>query len=175
MKKMLSIRNNIIIVLCITIVLMSIGFIAISVKLKTYRDKEESFNVVFYDVSKKNAIKGSSKAPVGNVTIDSSGKILNMDLSLFAPHDELTYSIIIKNRGTLPAKIIKIHKNPDYSISTYKNLIYPVTITTTDVEGTTLLPNEEIEYKITVYYNPTINKTTTKNFSYNLALITESN
>ena len=175
MKKMLSIRNNIIIVLCITIVLMAIGFIAISVKLKAYRDKEESFNVVFYDVSKKNTIKGSSTAPVGNVTIDSSGKILNMDFSMFAAHDELTYSVIVKNKGTLPAKIIKVHKNPDYSISTYKSLIYPVTITTSDIEGMTLLPDEELEYKITVYYNPSINKATPKNFSYNLALITESN
>ena len=42
MKKMINIRNTIIIVLCITIVLMAIGFIAISVKLKAYRDKEEA-------------------------------------------------------------------------------------------------------------------------------------
>ena len=172
---MLNIRNNIIIVLCVTIVLMAIGFIAISVKLKAYKDKEESFNVVFYDVSKQNTIKGSTKAPVGNASIDSSGKILNMDFSLFAAHDELTYAVIIKNKGTLPAKIIKIHKNPDYNISAYKDLIYPVSITTSDVEGKTLLPGEELEYKIVVYYNPSVNKVTTKNFSYNLALITESN
>ena len=75
MKKMINIRNTIIIVLCITIVLMAIGFIAISVKLKTYRDKEESFNVVFYDVSKQNVAKGSAKTPVSDATIDSSGKI----------------------------------------------------------------------------------------------------
>lgn len=175
MKKMINIRNNIIIVLCVTIILMAIGFVAISVKLKAYRDKEESFDVVFYDVVKKSTIKGSAKAPVGNVSIDSSGKILNMDFSLFAAHDELTYSIIIKNKGTLPAKIIKIHKNPDYSISTYKNLIYPVSITTTDIEGKTLLPGDELEYKIVVYYNPSINKDVPKNFNYNLALITESN
>lgn len=175
MKKMINIRNNIIILLCITIVLMAIGFIAISVKLKAYRDKEEKFDVVFYDVSKKSSIKGSAKEPVGNASIESSGKVLDMNFSLFAAHDELTYSVIIKNKGTLPAKIIKIHKNPDYSISTYKNLIYPVNITTTDVEGKTLLPGEELEYKIVVYYNPSVNKNVTKNFNYNLALITESN
>lgn len=175
MKKMINIRNTIIIVLCITIVLMAIGFIAISVKLKTYRDKEESFNVVFYDVSKQNVAKGSAKTPVSDATIDSSGKILNMNFSLFATHDEVTYSIIIKNRGTLPAKIIKVHKNPDYGMETYKNLIYPVSITTSDIEGKTLSPGEEIEYKVNVYYNPSTNKVVNKNFNYNLALITESN
>ena len=75
MKKMINIRNNIIIVLCITIVLMAIGFIAISVKLKAYKDKEESFNVVFSDISKKSTIKGSTKSPVGEVSIESSGKV----------------------------------------------------------------------------------------------------
>ena len=138
MKKMINIRNTIIIVLCITIVLMAIGFIAISVRLKSYRDKEERFNVVFYDVSKQNVVKGSSQSPVGQATIDSSGKILNMNFSMFATHDELTYTVTIKNTGTLPAKIIKIHKNPDYDIEAYKQLIYPVNITTTDVEGRTL-------------------------------------
>lgn len=175
MKKMINIRNTIIIVLCITIVLMAIGFIAISVKLKSYRDKEERFNVVFYDVSKQNVVKGSSQSPVGQATIDSSGKILNMNFSMFATHDELTYTVTIKNTGTLPAKIIKIHKNPDYDIEAYKQLIYPVNITTTDVEGRTLSPGEELEYKINLYYNPSTNKVVTKNFNYNLALITESN
>ena len=175
MKKMINIRNNIIIVLCITIILMAIGFIAISVKLKSYRDKEESFNVVFYDVSKQNTVKGSSKDPASQIEIDSSGKILNMDFSLFAAHDELTYLVTIKNKGTLPAKIVKIHKNPDYDIEAYKKLISPVTITTSDIEGKTLLPGEELEYKIVIYYNPSVNNNITKNFSYNLALITESN
>ncbi len=175
MKKMINIRNNIIIVLCITIVLMAIGFVAISMRLKSYQDKEESFNVVFYEASRQNTTKGSNKSPVGDVSIDSSGKILNMNFSLFAAHDELTYSVIVKNKGTLPAKIIKVHKNPDYDIETYKKLIYPVTITTSDIEGKTLLPGEELEYKIIVYYNPSINSNVTKNFSYNIALITESN
>lgn len=175
MKKMLNIRNNIIIVLCITIVLMAIGFIALSVKLRAYQEKEESFNVVFYDITKQNSIKGSSIAPVGDVSIDPTGKILNMNFSMFAAHDELTYAVTVKNKGTLPAKIVKIHKNPDYSMETYKKLIHPVSITTTDIEGKTLLPGEELEYKIVVYYSPSINKDETKNFSYNLALITESN
>ena len=175
MKKMINIRNNIIIVLCITIVLMAIGFIAISVKLKAYKDKEESFNVVSSDISKKSTIKGSTKSPVGEVSIESSGKVLNMNFSLFAAHDELTYTATIKNKGTLPARIVSIHKNPDYNISTYKNLIYPVSITTTDIEGKTLLPGEAIEYSITIYYSPSISGNTPKNFNYNLALITESN
>ncbi len=175
MKKMLYIRNNIIIILCVTIVLMAIGFVALSVRLKAYQEKEESFNVVFYDVSKQSSIKGSSKAPIGETSIDSSGKVLNMNFSMFAAHDELTYVTTIRNKGTLPAKIIKVLKNPDYSIETYKNLIHPVSITTSDIDGRTLLPGEELEYKITIYYNPSVNKNTTKNFSYNLALITESN
>ncbi|MBR2678673.1 MAG: hypothetical protein IKE63_04570 [Bacilli bacterium] len=175
MKRILNIRNNIIIVLCVTIILMAIGFIAISIELKTYRDKEESFNVVFRDISKQSSVKGSSKEPLSEVSIDSSGKIINMKFSLFAAHDELTYKAIIKNNGTLPAKIVKVLRNPDYDMEAYKKLIHPVTITTSDIEGKSLSPGEELEYKMVIYYNPSINNNVPKNFSYNIALITESN
>lgn len=174
-KKAVTNRNIIIIVLCITIILMGICFIFLSVELKKQQDSINKFNVVFDKVTKETSVKGSDKEPGDVVNIESAGKVLNMSFSLFAAHDEMTYLIKIKNKGTIPAKIVKINKNPDYNMEVYKQTITPVVITTTDVDGRVLQPNEELDYKLTVYYSPSLSKNVTKNFSYNLALITESN
>ena len=174
-KKMVTNRNIIIIILCSTIILMGICFIFLSMELKKQKDNVDKFNVVFDSVLKQTAVKGSDKEPVGQTNIESAGKVLNMNFSMFAAHDELTYLIKIKNKGTIPAKIVKIHKNPDYDMEIYKQSISPVEITTNDINGRVLAPGEVIDYKITLYYSPSVNKDITKNFSYNLALITESN
>lgn len=175
LMKMIKNRNIVIIILCITIILMGIGFIFLSMELKHEKESADKFNVVFNSVTKQSSVKGSSKEPTSEVNISSAGKVLNMRFSLFAAHDELTYIIKIKNKGTLPAKIVDINKNPDYDMETYKSLISPVTITTNDIEGRILEPKEEIDLKLVIYYNPSINKNINKNFDYNLSLITESN
>ena len=63
-------------------------------------------------------------------------------------------------------------ESPDYTINTFKNLINPVSITLSDIEGKVIEPKEKLNLKIVFYYN-TENKGT-KSFDYKIGLITKS-
>ncbi len=67
MKKMLSIRNSVIIILCITIICMSIGFIVISIDYTKNKKQDLSYNVVFDKIKKLSSVKGSNIEPKGIV------------------------------------------------------------------------------------------------------------
>lgn len=174
MRKMINIRNSVIILLCITIICMAFGFIVISLSLKNEKEKVSSFNVAFTKVKKTSSAKGSSIEPAGTWLIDSNKKILHMTFQLNAPHDELIYVATIKNNGTIPAKIIKVMESPDYQTEQMSKIIQPVTIQLSDIEGKILNPKEEIELRMIVFYNPTTTDISTKKIQYDLGLITES-
>lgn len=172
MKRMLNVRNSIITALCITIILMGIGFAFLSIKLEQKNADKPVFDVSFINVSNISTVKGGALEPIFNSSITNRGKELNMQLTLNAPRDEMVYKAIIRNVGTIPAEIIDLKETPDYQNDiTAISKIAPVTITHNDIIGHTLEPNEEIELKITVTYNQstTIER---KQISYNLALIT---
>ena len=157
MKGPKNIKNVIIIILCITIISMGIGFIVLSVRLDGYRKEEEVFDVCFTNIKMLSSIKGGSKEPTGQLEIDSSGKILNMDFRLFKEHDEVDYEVTIKNKGTVEASIIKLFSSPDFRNKNVINEIAPVTISISDISGKLLEPGEETTIKISAIYNPSLN------------------
>ena len=174
MKKMIYIRNSVIIILCITIILLGMGFMALSVQLNKKNNEILSYNVLFTNIIKSSSVKGSNIEPVGDVEIVGDGHELDMSFELNATHDEIIYIATVKNTGSIPAKIVKVMESPDYSKTNFQNIIAPVTITLSDIEGKVLEPGEKLDYKIIVYYNPSVNKVTKKKFNLNLGLLTES-
>ena len=174
MKKMINIRNGIIIVLCLTIIFMGIGFIVLSVELKNTKDEVHSFDVSFSRIEKSSSVKGSSVEPSSSAEIISGGSELSMIFDLSAFHDEITYVATIENKWTLPAEIVDLMQSPDFSVPTFKNIIAPVTISVTDLKGKIIPPGDEMSLKIVVYYNPSSTPATRKNINYRLGLITKS-
>jgi len=172
MKNMLNIKNSIILVLCITIICMGIGFIVLSLELKSKQKEISIFDIIYTDVEIVSSIKGGKKEPVGRINITSNGKVLDMNFSLNNPNDELIYLVTIKNAGNISGEVIDIIESPEYS-NKYATSITPVKITYTDVKGKILEPDEETQMKIKVTYEKT---ETPKKVAFNekLAMITES-
>lgn len=172
MKSMINIRNSVIIVLCITIICMAIGFIVISVDYTKNKNKNLTYSVVFTKIKKKSSVKGSTSEPKGKVTINDTSSEIEMNITMNSQHDELSYIATIENTGTVPIEIVDIIESPDYKLDSFKKLISPVTITLSDVEGKVIKPNETLDLKIVFYYNGTSNGP--KTFDYKIGLITKS-
>lgn len=173
MKKMVNIRNGIIVVLCITIIFMGIGFIVLSMELEKKNNSVNNFDVLFIDVTKSSSTKGGKVNPDSDVEIQAGGKELAMNFTLNAAHDEISYNAIIRNNGSLNAVIVDLIESPDYESSKFSNMIDPVTITYNDIIGKELKPGEEVELKIIAYYNPsTISGV--RSFDYKLGIISQS-
>ena len=174
MKKMINIRNGIIIILCVTIVFMGIGFIILSVELKTKKDEVYTLNLAFTKVEKASSVKGSNIEPVSTAEIMSGGMELSMNFTLNAIHDEVTYIATVENKGTLAAEVVDLMQSPNFDDPVMKSVIYPVSVTVSDLVGKIIPPGEEKTVKIVVYYNPSNMQVTKKNFNYKLGLITKS-
>ena len=174
MKNLIHVRNSLIIILCVTVISMAVGFIVLSIELKKEKEKSSNFDVMFVNIEKSTSVKGGEKDPTSHAEIVKAGKELDMNFSLTSPRDEITYTVTIENNSTLPAEIIDIIESPDYKDETFKKIIEPVSITISDIKGKIIPPNETMDFKITVYYVPSSNPPSTKNFSYKLALLTKS-
>lgn len=171
MNKKINVRNLIIIMLCITIICLGIGFVFLSTKLEEVTTKQNTFDIVFSKVEAKTAVKGGQNTPTGTNSITNQGSTVTFNLNLNVPYDELAYNIIIKNEGTLPAEIINILETPDYlNDASAQQKIYPVTINHNDVIGKILAPGEETELRITATYNLIANPTP-KKINYQLSLL----
>ena len=174
MKKLIYIRNSIIIILCLTIVCMAVGFIVLSVDLKKEKSKTSSFDVIFLSYEKTNSVKGGLVEPVGEVTILDHKKEADMNFVLSAVHDELTYVFTIQNTGTVPARIVDVIESPDYSIEKFKTGIYPVVISLSDIKGKVLDPLETTDLRVAVYYETNSFTSQAISIPYKIGLITES-
>ena len=174
MKNIDSIRNSLVLILCVTLVFLSIGFIVLSMQLKKEKEKEESFKVVFSKVEKTSSVKGSDREPEGKVEITNKGLSLDMDLQLKTSHDELTYVATITNYGTMTAEVVGITESPNYSLERFQKMISPIMITLGDVSGKIIPPGEDITLKIIVYYPPSSGDTAPKSIPYKISLLTKS-
>ena len=93
-------------------------------------------------------------APVGMQKIKNDKKTIDFNFIMYTPQDELSYTITIKNTGTLNAKIEDIITYPNYlEDTTLQASISPITITHNDLDGKTLEPEDELEIKLVVSYN----------------------
>lgn len=175
MKNMIHIRNSVIIILCITVVCLGIGFIVLSVELKRKNDDTPSLDVSFVDVNKTNSVKGSDIEPDSKSEIISNGKEIEINYTMNSTHDEITYVATIENKGTLSAEIVDIIESPDYNKMEFQRWIYPISINLTDIKGKIIPPGEKMDLKIIAYYNSNNGAAaTTKNFSYKIGIIARS-
>lgn len=175
MKSLLKTRDNVIIVLCITIILLGIGFILLSVKLKEKDEFLNVFDVSFVDVTKSSSIKGTTGEPKGDFEFLHNNKEIQFNFLLNSTHDELSYVVVLRNNGNIPCEIIDIMESPNYSVGgSFSHLIDPVSISITDVKGKVLLPEEELPFKIVVYYNPSVKPIKPISFIYKIGVLANS-
>ena len=156
MKK-INIRNSLIIILSVTIVLLAVGFIAVSVRYNNLKTRDNTFNVDFVKVKKVTSSKGSNKEPKGVLEITKNSKIIDMSFELFSQKDELVYDIYVKNTGTNEIEIVELLMSPDF-VKNNKQQIAPIEITLTDISGKILEPNEETTVRLKVSYKNNQNK-----------------
>lgn len=154
MKRIVGIRNIIIILLCITIISLGIGFSYLSVKLESLKDTKEDFNISFVEVITSSKIQGGEFVPALTYDIMNYGKTIKLKANMYAPRDELSVKLVIKNQGTIPGEIISIVERPDYTDNDEdKKKIYPISITHNKVDGKVLNPGEEIELNIVMVFS----------------------
>ena len=153
MKKIITNKNLIIVVLCITIVLLSVGFTLIAIKLESREKNDKIYDVSIVRVEQGTAIKGGASLPSGENSIENNGKTAKFLFNLSNPKDTLTYIITIKNNGNLKAQIDGLAESPDYLKDTNEaNSILPVIINHNDINGQTLKPGEEIKLTVTAEF-----------------------
>lgn len=145
-------RNIVVIVLCVTVLVLGIGFGFLSMQLEQYKNDKSSFDLNFVDVKLLSSIKGGNKEPSGNITIDKSGNILDMNFSLFNQYDEVSYEAKIRNDGSVSATIIGLLSSPDYKDSSVLKNLSPIIVSISELTGKILEPGEETSIKITVRY-----------------------
>ena len=67
-------RRHLVIVLSVTILCMSLGFIVLSFAFNSKKNGISSFDVSFTNIEKVSSVKGSDIEPIGNLDILSAGK-----------------------------------------------------------------------------------------------------
>lgn len=154
MKDIVKVKNAIIIMLCVTIILLGIGFSYISMQLDSYNKNKSSYGVAITSVEQQSSIKGSYKNPTSTYNLSNNSQTINFSFNLFAPKDEISYKITIENIGTLNAEITNLIEIPDYiNDAESAQEIYPVKVTHNDIIGKTIKPKEKIELNVVVYFN----------------------
>lgn len=158
MKKTVNIRNLIIIMLCITIICMGVGFAYLSVVLENKTKEKSTLEVTFTKVTAETPIKGGIISPSGEKKLLNSNKTLDFNFTLYTPRDELAYTITVKNTGTLTAKIEDVITYPNYiGDEEEKALIHPIALTHNDLSNKIIEPDEELQIKLVVSYQATGN------------------
>ena len=176
MNKFIRIKNIVIVMLCVTVVAMAAGYIVLSLKLENLTVVQPQYSVSFVNIKKLTSIKGGIKEPVGELKIDDTGKIVDMTVVMYAPHDEIDYEITIKNQGNMEASIMDILTSPDFNDSTIMSLYSPVTVSVSSMAGRVLEAGEEATFKVSIFYNSSNNPSelTAKKITAKLGLLTES-
>lgn len=154
MKETINMRNWIIVILCITIVCMSVGFAFLSMQIEENNSKQNTHDVSVLSVTPRTPVQGGTKIPTGETNITNSSQTINFKFNLFAPTDEVSYRITIKNKGTIPAEIISLIEYPDYFNDTAAaEKIFPVEIKHNNIIGKILAPGEETELNVAAIFN----------------------
>lgn len=174
MKKNINIRNLIIVMLCITIILMGIGFVFLASRLELISNEKSTTSVEITKVEVGTAIKGGTIEPTAIKELLDEGHTVKFNFTLNSPKDELAYEITIKNTGNSPVKIIRLISSPDYiNDSKQKSLIDPVTITHTNISNKVLEPYQTVKVKLLVTYNMS-NTIKQINIPYQLTILATS-
>lgn len=132
--------------LSFTLIVLTGGFVVLTMKLNDVKNNVESFDVSFTDIQKVSSIKGGEKDPNGKLEITSYGKMVDMDFDLFMEHDEMQYDIKIVNNGTISASIVNLFMSSDGLDDK------DVSISLSDLSGKIIDPGEEITARLSIYY-----------------------
>ena len=129
MRNVVTTRNWIIVTLCITIVFMAIGFAILSMQLDEKGNSKAVHDTSFVTINPRTPVQGGTKVPSSTASITNSGQTINFEFQLYAPSDEISYRITIKNQGTIDAEIINLVEYPDYlNNAASAQSIYPVEV-----------------------------------------------
>lgn len=131
--------------LTFTLIVLTGGFVFLTMKFRELKSNVDSFDVSFTDIQKVSSIKGGDNDPKGKLEITSLGKIVNMDFDLFKEHDQLLYDIKIVNNGTISASIVNLFMSSENDSD--------VVISLSDLSGKIIDPGEEITARLSIYYN----------------------
>ena len=164
MKKK-NLNNLIISVLSLTIILMGIGFIYLSMKVTSLEKNKSKYEVKILNIEEGTIINGTKKTINNNYNITDNNKTVEFNFKLNDLKDSLSYQIIIKNTGTLPAQIDNIIERTNYD----KNYL---NIKTNDILGEIIEPNEEIKLDITI--STTKKEILSKDVAYKLSILTSN-
>lgn len=145
-------KDLVIVVLCVAVLVLGVGFGFLSMQLKQSDTMNNTFDLNFTGVKMLSSIKGGENEPFGDITIDKSGNILNMNFLLFNEYDEMSYEVKIRNDGKIAATIVGLLASPDYKDSMVLKKMSPVVVSVSELTGKTLEPGEETSVKITVRY-----------------------
>lgn len=153
MKKMM-VKNLIIVALCLTIIFLSIGFGVISMKLDESKDKVSKYDVSVDRVVLGTITKGGNIEPSSTYEIINGDKTVKFMFQLYNPNDGISYSVFIKNKGDISAKIDKVIESLNYN----KDELFPIEIGYDNIDGEILEPNSEVELIITIKYGDGLSK-----------------
>ncbi len=175
MKKTANIRNIIIVMLCITIIFMGIGFAYLSVILEEKTTEKHILDVSIVRIEEETPIKGGLVAPIGVRELKNDKKTLNFNFIMYTPQDELAYKIIVRNTGTLPAKIEDVITYPNYlEDEKVKESILPITISHNDISDKVIEPEEELEIKLVTSYANTGQNIGQVSINYQMTILATS-
>lgn len=170
MEKERKFRNVLLIVLCVTVFCMSVGFAYMSQLLTingTLNVTKPTWDIHFASIT-------PSTPAAGNHAVDNSHALSNsdhtatFDLTMTAPGDTLTYTLVITNAGTLDAKVnaITVAPTSGSKIDAENN----ITVTTTGVAANdVLIAGGTATLVITFTYDSdatTFSNTTTTPYTY---------
>lgn len=154
MKNLIKTRNWIIVVLCLTIVCLGVGFAVLSMKLESKKNTGSVFAVEFVKDEKRNPVQGGIQPPTITSSITNANQTINIEFNLYAPRDEIGYRVTIKNTGNIAAEIINLIEKPDYSTDLLAaSSIQPVKISHNNIVGKILSPGEEVELNIIAIFD----------------------
>lgn len=174
MKTMINKRNAIIIILCATIIMMALAFGYLTMQLNLEKQKSFYHDVSIEKVESLTPIQGGTIAPTSSYQFSNSNKTIDMQFGLNSPRDEVSYKIVIKNKGSHKSKIVSIVETPDfYNDPNLSTTILPAKITHNNINETVLKPGEEVVLTV-VAYLPTSAPPASINISYQLSILSES-
>ena len=165
MKKQFSIHIIIIFVLSIAVISMAIGFIVINNKLKTEEKVKERYEVKISKVIKNNVINGSKKIVNTEYNIIDGNITVELSMNFKDKNDSISYTVIIKNTGTLPAKIDNVIERTNFDTRL-------LSIKYNDIIGDVIEPKDEIELNVDI--NVPNKKIFSKDLIYKLTILTSN-
>ena len=168
-------NKRLIIILCISVLIITLAFTIAIVKLAKVTKEKTDFKIEFISMNKLNPIQAGKYSPTSNATITNNGLSVDLSFDLYTPNDEITYLLKIKNVGKIKGKIVNVISVPDYfNDENTKLTIAPATIEINNITGKVLEQNEEITLKITATYNYRNTRSQAINIPIQISILTES-